>query len=109
MPLYGMKNYNYIIEPFFLLLFPPGFPQTFQTTAELTKYITMVIFASSALHSAVNFSQVSSPEMKHFSPDVDTSFLFILSVLRPVVKLTGSLFFSNSIKFLLKLLHLYSD
>ncbi|KAM9451388.1 polyunsaturated fatty acid lipoxygenase ALOX15B isoform 2-T3 [Clarias gariepinus] len=35
-----------------------GFPQTFQTTAELTKYITMVIFASSALHSAVNFSQI---------------------------------------------------
>ncbi|GAA6105617.1 polyunsaturated fatty acid lipoxygenase ALOX15B isoform X1 [Tachysurus ichikawai] len=36
----------------------PGFPQTFQTKAELTKYITMVIFTSSALHSAVNFSQL---------------------------------------------------
>ncbi|KAF7697155.1 hypothetical protein HF521_005573 [Silurus meridionalis] len=35
-----------------------GFPQSFQTTAELIKYITMVIFTCSALHSAVNFSQV---------------------------------------------------
>ncbi|KAK2827188.1 hypothetical protein Q7C36_018114 [Tachysurus vachellii] len=35
-----------------------GFPQTFQTKAELTKYITMVIFTSSAMHSAVNFSQL---------------------------------------------------
>ncbi|TSL04289.1 Hydroperoxide isomerase ALOXE3 [Bagarius yarrelli] len=35
------------------------FPQTFQTIAELSKYITMVIFTSSALHAAVNFSQAS--------------------------------------------------
>ncbi|XP_058271494.1 polyunsaturated fatty acid lipoxygenase ALOX15B isoform X2 [Hemibagrus wyckioides] len=35
-----------------------GFPQTFQTKAELSKYITMVIFTSSSLHAAVNFSQV---------------------------------------------------
>ncbi|XP_060792213.1 hydroperoxide isomerase ALOXE3 isoform X2 [Neoarius graeffei] len=42
----------------FLGITHTGFPQTFQTTAELTKYITMVIFTSSALHAAVNFSQV---------------------------------------------------
>ncbi|XP_036444035.1 hydroperoxide isomerase ALOXE3 [Colossoma macropomum] len=35
-----------------------GFPQSFQTTAELCKFITMVIFSCSALHAAVNFSQV---------------------------------------------------
>ncbi|MCJ8740753.1 hypothetical protein PDJAM_G00062670 [Pangasius djambal] len=35
-----------------------GFPQSFQTAAELSKYITMVIFTCSALHAAVNFSQV---------------------------------------------------
>ncbi|XP_066502216.1 hydroperoxide isomerase ALOXE3 [Hoplias malabaricus] len=35
-----------------------GFPQSFQTTAELSKFITMVIFSCSALHAAVNFSQV---------------------------------------------------
>ncbi|KAF4077390.1 hypothetical protein AMELA_G00207560 [Ameiurus melas] len=42
----------------FLGLTHTGFPQSFQTTTELSKYITMVIFACSALHSAVNFSQV---------------------------------------------------
>ncbi|XP_017348956.1 hydroperoxide isomerase ALOXE3 [Ictalurus punctatus] len=42
----------------FLGLTHTGFPQSFQTTAELSKYITMVIFTCSALHSAVNFSQV---------------------------------------------------
>ncbi|XP_072518118.1 polyunsaturated fatty acid lipoxygenase ALOX15B [Salminus brasiliensis] len=52
---------NWIQEIFnegFLSLTHTGFPQSFQTTAELSKFITMVIFSSSALHSAVNFSQV---------------------------------------------------
>ncbi|KAI4878771.1 hypothetical protein NFI96_028771 [Prochilodus magdalenae] len=35
-----------------------GFPKSFQTTAELCKFVTMLIFTSSALHAAVNFSQV---------------------------------------------------
>ncbi|KAJ8342257.1 hypothetical protein SKAU_G00321850 [Synaphobranchus kaupii] len=35
-----------------------GFPQAFQTKAELCTFVTMVIFSCSALHSAVNFSQV---------------------------------------------------
>uniref|UniRef100_A0A672YF86 Hydroperoxide isomerase ALOXE3-like n=1 Tax=Sphaeramia orbicularis TaxID=375764 RepID=A0A672YF86_9TELE len=35
-----------------------GFPQSFQTKAELSKFITMTIFTCSALHAAVNFSQL---------------------------------------------------
>ncbi|KAM3601904.1 uncharacterized protein V6R79_020922 [Siganus canaliculatus] len=35
-----------------------GFPQSFQTKAEVSKFITMVIFSCSALHAAVNFSQL---------------------------------------------------
>ncbi|XP_026859202.2 polyunsaturated fatty acid lipoxygenase ALOX15B isoform X1 [Electrophorus electricus] len=35
-----------------------GFPQSFQTKSDMSKFITMVIFSSSALHAAVNFSQV---------------------------------------------------
>ncbi|XP_028277858.1 arachidonate 15-lipoxygenase B [Parambassis ranga] len=35
-----------------------GFPQTFTSRAELSKFVTMVIFSCSALHSAVNFSQL---------------------------------------------------
>ncbi|KAG9265687.1 polyunsaturated fatty acid lipoxygenase ALOX15B [Astyanax mexicanus] len=42
----------------FLSLAQTGFPQSFQTTAELSTFLTMVIFSSSALHAAVNFSQV---------------------------------------------------
>ncbi|XP_036380637.1 polyunsaturated fatty acid lipoxygenase ALOX15B [Megalops cyprinoides] len=35
-----------------------GFPQAFQTKMELCKFVTMVIFSCSALHAAVNFSQL---------------------------------------------------
>ncbi|MBN3307000.1 LX15B lipoxygenase, partial [Amia calva] len=35
-----------------------GVPQSFQNRKELAKFITMVIFSCSALHSAVNFSQL---------------------------------------------------
>ncbi|KAG8008381.1 Arachidonate 15-lipoxygenase B, partial [Nibea albiflora] len=35
-----------------------GFPQSLQTKAELSKFVTMIIFSCSALHAAVNFSQV---------------------------------------------------
>lgn len=35
-----------------------GFPQSFQTKAEVSKFVTMIIFSCSALHAAVNFSQL---------------------------------------------------
>ncbi|XP_072317865.1 hydroperoxide isomerase ALOXE3 [Eucyclogobius newberryi] len=40
--------------------FPPesGFPQRFRSKAELSEFVTMVMFSCSALHAAVNFSQL---------------------------------------------------
>ncbi|KAJ0061499.1 hypothetical protein NL108_005471, partial [Boleophthalmus pectinirostris] len=40
--------------------FPPesGFPRRFESKAELSEFVTMVIFSGSALHAAVNFSQL---------------------------------------------------
>ncbi|XP_070700224.1 polyunsaturated fatty acid lipoxygenase ALOX15B [Pempheris klunzingeri] len=35
-----------------------GFPQSFQTKAEVAKFVTAIIFSCSALHAAVNFSQL---------------------------------------------------
>ncbi|XP_036974769.1 polyunsaturated fatty acid lipoxygenase ALOX15B isoform X2 [Acanthopagrus latus] len=35
-----------------------GFPPSFQTRAEVSKFVTMIIFSCSALHAAVNFSQL---------------------------------------------------
>ncbi|XP_007540983.2 arachidonate 15-lipoxygenase B [Poecilia formosa] len=35
-----------------------GFPPCFQTEAEVSKFVTMVIYSCSALHAAVNFSQL---------------------------------------------------
>ncbi|XP_075994012.1 polyunsaturated fatty acid lipoxygenase ALOX15B [Genypterus blacodes] len=35
-----------------------GFPESFQTRAEVSKFVTMIIFSCSALHAAVNFSQL---------------------------------------------------
>ncbi|XP_062867670.1 polyunsaturated fatty acid lipoxygenase ALOX15B [Trichomycterus rosablanca] len=42
----------------FLGLTHTGFPQSFKTKLELSKFITMMMFTCSALHAAVNFSQV---------------------------------------------------
>uniref|UniRef100_A0A673X7C2 Zgc:152891 n=1 Tax=Salmo trutta TaxID=8032 RepID=A0A673X7C2_SALTR len=42
----------------FLQLPHSGCPQSFQTKPELSQFVTMVIYCCSALHSAVNFSQV---------------------------------------------------
>ncbi|XP_026089838.1 arachidonate 8S-lipoxygenase-like [Carassius auratus] len=52
---------NWIREIFtegFLGLSHIGVPQSFQTAAEMCKFVTMVIFSCSALHAAVNFSQL---------------------------------------------------
>uniref|UniRef100_A0A3B5AMP0 Hydroperoxide isomerase ALOXE3-like n=1 Tax=Stegastes partitus TaxID=144197 RepID=A0A3B5AMP0_9TELE len=35
-----------------------GFPQSFNTRAEVSKFVTMIIFSCSALHAAINFSQL---------------------------------------------------
>ncbi|KAM3869033.1 polyunsaturated fatty acid lipoxygenase ALOX15B [Diretmus argenteus] len=35
-----------------------GLPQSLETRAELSQFVTMLVFSSSALHAAVNFSQV---------------------------------------------------
>ncbi|XP_020489030.2 polyunsaturated fatty acid lipoxygenase ALOX15B [Labrus bergylta] len=35
-----------------------GFPQCFRTKAEVSKFVTMIMFSCSALHAAVNFSQL---------------------------------------------------
>ncbi|KAM9348490.1 polyunsaturated fatty acid lipoxygenase ALOX15B [Symphorus nematophorus] len=35
-----------------------GFPQSFQSRAEVSKFVTMIVFSCSALHVAVNFSQL---------------------------------------------------
>ncbi|KAF3705496.1 Arachidonate 15-lipoxygenase B [Channa argus] len=37
---------------------PSGFPQIFQTKAEVSKFVTMFIYCTSSLHAAVNFSQL---------------------------------------------------
>uniref|UniRef100_A0A3Q0S5U3 Zgc:152891 n=1 Tax=Amphilophus citrinellus TaxID=61819 RepID=A0A3Q0S5U3_AMPCI len=38
--------------------FTNGFPQCFHTRAEVSKFVTMLIYSCSALHAAVNFSQL---------------------------------------------------
>ncbi|XP_035522311.1 polyunsaturated fatty acid lipoxygenase ALOX15B [Morone saxatilis] len=35
-----------------------GFPQSFQTKSQVSKFVTMIVFSCSALHAAVNFSQL---------------------------------------------------
>lgn len=42
-----------------MVLSSPGFPQAFHTKADVSKFVTMIIYCCSALHAAVNFSQVS--------------------------------------------------
>ncbi|KAM9728681.1 polyunsaturated fatty acid lipoxygenase ALOX15B isoform 1-T2 [Menidia menidia] len=37
-----------------------GFPQSFLSRAEVSKFVTMLVFSSSAQHAAVNFSQLDS-------------------------------------------------
>lgn len=42
------------------------FPQTFHTKAEVSQFVTMMVFSCSALHAAVNFSQVDPK--RHLEP-----------------------------------------
>lgn len=53
--LFIVENYCFSSMTYF-----PGIPQSFQTIAEMCKFVTMVVFTCSALHSAVNFSQACS-------------------------------------------------
>lgn len=46
---------------------PSGFPQSFRTRAEASQFVTMIIFCCSALHAAVNFSQVGQLSSHHLS------------------------------------------
>ncbi|KAK3524382.1 hypothetical protein QTP70_028007 [Hemibagrus guttatus] len=68
-----------------------GFPQTFQTKAELSKYITMVIFTCSSLHAAVNFSQVDFNLWMPNSP---------AAMLRPPPQVKGSVTEEDILTFL---------
>ncbi|MCI4386539.1 hypothetical protein PGIGA_G00063480 [Pangasianodon gigas] len=68
-----------------------GFPQSFQTRAELSKYITMVIFTCSALHAAVNFSQV---DFNLWMPNCPAS------MLRPPPQVKGSVTEEELLSFL---------
>ncbi|XP_029029793.1 polyunsaturated fatty acid lipoxygenase ALOX15B isoform X2 [Betta splendens] len=58
-----------------------GFPQVFHTKAEVTKFVTMVIFSCSALHAAVNFSQL---DFALWLPNCP------MSMLRPPPQVKGS-------------------
>uniref|UniRef100_A0A3P8T0Z1 Lipoxygenase domain-containing protein n=1 Tax=Amphiprion percula TaxID=161767 RepID=A0A3P8T0Z1_AMPPE len=47
------------------------FPQSFNTKAEVSKFVTMIIFSCSALHSAVNFSQVSQTQAHYRTTTIE--------------------------------------
>ena len=47
------------------MILPAGFPASFNTVEEVTKFVTMVIFTVSAQHAAVNNGQVTSNLIIH--------------------------------------------
>ncbi|XP_070773472.1 polyunsaturated fatty acid lipoxygenase ALOX15B [Enoplosus armatus] len=68
-----------------------GFPQSLQTKAELSKFVTMIIFCSSALHAAVNFSQL---DFALWMPNCPAS------MLRPTPQVKGSVAEDDIMSFL---------
>ncbi|XP_056253527.1 hydroperoxide isomerase ALOXE3 [Seriola aureovittata] len=49
-----------------------GFPQVFRTKAEVSQFVTMIVFTCSALHAALNFSQL---DFALWTPNCPTSML----------------------------------
>ncbi|XP_041864674.1 hydroperoxide isomerase ALOXE3 isoform X2 [Melanotaenia boesemani] len=68
-----------------------GFPQSFSTKAEVSKFVTMLIYSSSALHAAVNFSQVDFALWMPNCPG---------SMLRPPPEVKGSVTEDDIVSFL---------
>ncbi|XP_040906769.1 polyunsaturated fatty acid lipoxygenase ALOX15B [Toxotes jaculatrix] len=68
-----------------------GFPQVFQTKAEVSKFVTMIIYTCSALHAAVNFSQL---DFALWMPNCPTS------MLRPPPQVKGSVTEEDIVSFL---------
>ncbi|XP_035480330.2 polyunsaturated fatty acid lipoxygenase ALOX15B isoform X3 [Scophthalmus maximus] len=68
-----------------------GFPRVFQTKAEVSKFVTMIVFTCSALHAAVNFSQV---DFSLWMPNCPTS------MMRPPPQVKGSVTEEDIVSFL---------
>ncbi|XP_042288292.1 polyunsaturated fatty acid lipoxygenase ALOX15B [Thunnus maccoyii] len=68
-----------------------GFPQSFQTKAEVSKFVTMIIYSCSALHAAVNFSQL---DFALWTPNCP------VSMLRPPPQLKGAVTEEDILSFL---------
>ncbi|XP_049895442.1 polyunsaturated fatty acid lipoxygenase ALOX15B [Epinephelus moara] len=68
-----------------------GFPPSFNTKAEVSKFVTMIIFSCSALHAAVNFSQL---DFALWMPNCPAS------MLRPPPQVKGSVKEDDIISFL---------
>ncbi|KAM6907271.1 polyunsaturated fatty acid lipoxygenase ALOX15B [Xenentodon cancila] len=68
-----------------------GFPQRFHTKAEMSKFVTMIIYSCSALHAAVNFSQLDfALWMPNYPP----------SMMRPPPQVKGAVTEDDIVSFL---------
>ncbi|XP_030294877.1 arachidonate 15-lipoxygenase B [Sparus aurata] len=68
-----------------------GFPSSFQTRAEVSKFVTMIVFCCSALHAAVNFSQL---DFSLWMPNCPAS------MLRPPPQVKGAVTEDDIVSFL---------
>ncbi|XP_071362468.1 polyunsaturated fatty acid lipoxygenase ALOX15B isoform X2 [Trachinotus anak] len=68
-----------------------GFPQDFRTKAEVSQFVTMIIYTCSALHAAVNFSQLNFALWMPNCP---------ASMMRPPPQVKGSVTEGDIISFL---------